>query len=152
MQRSKPFLFFISVLLLVVTAFSFAFATLPHAETCEHSMCDYCAELTTAETQLNNAVQTHQECQDSLCAFCAFIQAQQEVLQEKQAMEHTCHAGICNACMFQAFVKRIKALLCVVVALITIETALVVGRCIYAQKESFGRIVTLISLKVKLTD
>ena len=152
MKRSKTILFLTSVLLLFVMAFSFAFALLPRAEECEHSVCDYCMELETEEMHLQNEVQAHQECQDDLCIFCGFIQLQRENLQEKKSVGHECHATICFSCMSIWIAKRARALLCIVIVCIAVEAVIKFGYCAYTQKKNYIQDITLVSLKVKLTN
>ncbi len=153
MRKNRSFLFIVSILLLLVTAFSFSSAVLPHRGECAHSVCEYCEELEQAEQHLQEAIRTHGECDEaSCCEFCAFIRTQRTYLQSKHSEGHICRTEICFSCVLNVLSRRIRSFMAALAALLS---ALAVFAPFYysVAKPSFlSRKVTLIELKVKLTD
>ncbi len=150
MKKNSLFLFLISAILFFVMAFSFVMPQ--HVEECSHTACDYCIELEQAENSLLAVIETHGECFEDLCEDCSFVEEQQEILRIKKIENHSCQEVLCTSCLHMAFGKRLRMLLCVILAIATLIVSMHIMRCVLSKKAVFARFVTLITLKVKLTD
>lgn len=150
MKKNSLFLFLISAILLFVTAFSFVVPQ--HAEECTHTVCDYCMEIEQAENSLLAVMETHGECFDAVCEDCSFVEEQQEILRIKKIEKHTCQEAICASCLHTAFTRRLKTLLCTVIAFAALIFAVCLTCAVFAKKDVFTQFVTLVTLKVKLTN
>ena len=150
MKKNSLFLFLISAILLFVTAFSFVVPR--HVDECSHTACDYCIELEQAENSLLAVIETHGECAKDLCEDCSFVEEQQEILRIKKIENHSCEEVLCTSCLHMAFCKRLRTLFCAVLALATLVVSVHITHCVLSKKDVFARFVTLITLKVKLTD
>lgn len=150
MKKNSLFLFLISAILLFVTAFSFVVPQ--HADKCSHTACDYCMELKQAENSLLAVMETHGECDKDLCEDCSFVEKQQEILRIKKIENHSCKEALCSSCLHMAFVKRLRTLFCAILALAALVVSIRITRCVLSKKGVFARFVTLITLKVKLTN
>jgi len=152
MKKNGLFLFLISAILLFVTAFSFVVPQ--HAEECAHTTCcEYCTEIEQAEKSLLAIMETHGECFDSVCEDCSFVEEQQEILRIKKTENHSCREAICASCLHTAFfTRRLKTLFYAIIAFATLVIAVHLTRTVFVKKDVFAQFITLVTLKVKLTN
>ncbi len=153
MRKKRPFLILISILLLLVTVFSFSFTALPHRDECSHSVCEYCEELEQAELHLQETTRTHGECNEAVyCEVCTLIRMQQTYLRGKRSEGHTCHAKICFSCLLNMIYRRIQSFAVTLAVLLLAVAIIAQVHYLYLKPSVLSRKVTLIELKVKLTD
>lgn len=153
MRKNRPFLFLISMLLLLVTVFSFSSAALPHKDACSHSVCEYCEELEQAEQHLQETIRTHGDCNEAgYCEVCALIRMEQTYLHGKRSGTHACHAEICFSCLLNVLSRRIRSFAAALTVLLLAVAAIAQIRYLSSKSSVLLRKVTLIDLKVKLTD
>ena len=152
MKRRQPVYFFITILLLLTTVFSVLFAIAPHEHACEHTTCESCVELETAEKALFAAMEEHMDCTDKNCDACVFIEIQREVVQEKRAVEHSCHALACDSCIRTAIGKSMKAVVCMLATFMFACAAYRAVRYILNEKNAINKAFTLLAWKVRLND
>ena len=152
MKRRSFVYTIVTVLLLFATLFSVTFTVASHKDTCEHSVCETCYEMETAEQTLFELAKAHEACAEKSCETCVLLQEQLVILQEMQGEEHSCHTLFCDACL-RTMVGKSMRTLAVLLAVFAIAYAVYcTAEHIIYQKKGLCQTCSLLSLKVRLNN
>ena len=146
MKRRSFVYSFLTVLLLIITAFS-ACITFIHKEDCNHSVCQHCEEIAVYE-----ALEEHEDCMEISCETCVVLAKQIEHIEEQQLAEHSCHKVICETCAREALNRRLRVIFYTLIAFSILYAFLCATHWIVLEETLFEKAFTLSRLKVRLNN